>query len=132
MQTYLTTETGCEVRLRKRVFDGKTVYVHTTKKMISATEQIETERQIGKNLYESMLQQADPYRVTIRKHRKSFIWKGQYFELDSFEAPAQGLVILETKGIAKHESVKFPPFIHVKEDITGNTQYYNYNIALRK
>ena len=132
VQTYLTTEPGCEVRLRKRVFDGKTVYVHTTKKLLSSNEQIETERQIGKNLYESMLQQADPYRVTIRKHRKSFIWKGQYFELDSFESPAPGLVILETKGIAKQESVKFPPFIHVKEDITGNTQYYNYNIALRK
>lgn len=132
VQTYLTTEPGCEVRLRKRVFEGKTVYVHTTKKLLPTNEQIETERQIGKNLYESMLQQADPYRVTIRKHRKSFIWKGQYFELDSFESPAPGLVILETKGIAKQESVKFPPFIHVKEDITGNTQYYNYNIALRK
>lgn len=108
------------------------MYVHTTKKLLSTNEQIETERQIGKNLYESMLQQADPYRVTIRKHRKSFIWKGQYFELDSFESPVPGLVILETKGIAKQESVKFPPFIHVKEDITGNTQYYNYNIALRK
>lgn len=131
VQTYLTSEPGSEVRLRQRSFDGKTVYVHTTKKRISATEQLETERQIGKNLYESMLQQADPYRVTIRKHRKSFIWKGQYFELDTFETPSKGLMILETKGIAQHESVKFPPFIKVKEDITGNTQYYNYNIALR-
>ena len=47
-----------------------------------------------------MLQQADPYRATIRKHRKSFIWKG--------------------------------PFIQVLEDITGNTHYYNYNIALKR
>lgn len=130
-QTYLTGEPGAEIRLRKRAFDGKTVYVHTTKKRISATEQIETERQIGANLYESMLQQADPYRHTIVKHRKSFIWKGQYFELDAFEAPVKGLMILETKGIGKQESVKFPPFIHVVEDITGNTNYYNYNIALK-
>ncbi len=56
-----------------------------------------------------MLQQADPYRATIRKHRKSFIWKGQYFELDSFSEPVKDLMILETKGIAKRESVKFPP-----------------------
>ena len=132
VQTYLTGDPGSEIRLRRRGFDGKYVYVHTTKKRISDKEQIETERQINANLYESMLQQADPYRQRIHKHRKSFIWKGQYFELDSFESPAPGLVILETKGIAKQESVKFPPFIHVKEDITGNTQYYNYNIALRK
>lgn len=130
-QTYLTGEPGAEIRLRKREFDGKTVYVHTTKKRTSSNEQVETERQINANLYESMLQQADPYRHTIRKHRKSFIWKGQYFELDAFEAPINGLMILETKGVGKQESVKFPPFIHVVEDITGNTNYYNYNIALK-
>lgn len=132
VQTYLTAEPGCEIRLRRRHFDGKYVYVHTTKKRISDNEQIETERQITQNLYESMLQQADPYRSTILKHRKSFIWKGQYFELDAFEAPVNGLMILETKGIAQHESVRFPPFIRVVEDITGNTKYYNYNIALKR
>lgn len=132
VQTYLTAEPGCEIRLRKRQFGGKVVYVHTTKKRVSDKEQIETERQIGQNLYESMLQQADPYRRTICKHRKSFIWKGQYFELDAFTEPVGGLMILETKGVAAHESVKFPPFIRVIEDITGNTNYYNYNIALKK
>lgn len=131
-QTYLTGEPNCEIRLRKRRFEEKDVYVHTTKKRVSEKELIETERQISQNLYESLLQQADPYRLTIRKHRQSFIWKGQYFELDAFEAPVNGLMILETKGIDPHESVKFPPFIQVKEDITGNYDYYNYNIALKR
>lgn len=132
VQTYLTGEPGSEIRLRRRGFAGKFVYVHTTKKRISDSEQIETERQINSNLYESMLQQADPYRQTIHKHRKSFIWKGQYFELDAFSEPISNLMILETKGIANNESVKFPPFIRVIEDITGNTKYYNYNIALKR
>ena len=133
VQTYLSGEPGSEIRLRRRSFEGgKYVYVHTSKKCISDKEQIETERQINANLYESMLQQADPYRATIRKHRKSFIWKGQYFELDSFEQPVHDLMILETKGIAQHENVNFPPFIQVVEDITGNTQYDNYNIALKR
>lgn len=133
VQTYLSGEPGSEIRLRRRGFEGgKYVYVHTTKKRVADNEQIETERQISANLYENMLQQADPYRATIRKHRKSFIWKGQYFELDSFSEPVKGLMILETKGIAKRESVKFPPFIQVLEDITGNTHYYNYNIALKR
>ncbi len=133
VQTYLTGEPSSEIRLRQRGFKGgKNVYVLTSKKRVSDTEQIETERQINSTLYETMLQQADPYRSTIRKHRKSFIWKGQYFELDSFEEPVKGLVILETKGIAKEEVVNFPPFIEVVEEITGNTRFYNYNIALRK
>ena len=130
-QTYLVAEPGCEVRLRRRGWQGKYVYVHTTKKNISDTEQLETERQISKNLYTSLLQQADPYRQKIQKTRKSFIWKGQYFELDNFLKPVSGLTILETKGITEQESVNFPPFIKVVKDITGVQQYYNYNIALK-
>ena len=129
-QTYLTAEPGCEVRLRKREWDGKCVYVHTNKQRISESEQLETERQISSNLYTSLLQQADPYRSTIMKLRKSFIWKGQYFELDNYLEPMTGLMILETKGVADDEDVKFPPFLKVLKDITGNKDYYNYNLAI--
>lgn len=130
-QTYLTAEPNTEARLRRRGWQGKYVYVHTTKKRISPTEQLETERQISQNLYQSLLQQADPYRKTIHKVRRSFIWRGQYFELDTFLEPTSCLVILETKGIGKGEGVNLPPFLRVVKDITGDTAYYNYNIALR-
>ncbi len=131
VQTYLVGEPGNEIRLRRREFNGKVVYVHTTKIIDSDNNQIETERQINGNLYESMLQQADPYRHTIRKHRQSFIWQGQFFEIDTFMSPVSGLTIMETKGISKHEEIKIPPFVEIIEDITGNKRYYNYNIARR-
>lgn len=131
-QTYLVADPGCEVRLRRRSWKGKHVYVHTTLQMVSPTERIETERQIRRNLYESLLQQQDPYRETIHKTRRSFIWQGQYFELDTYHAPVNNLTILETKGIVEGEDVKIPPFITVKQDITGNASYYNYNLARRK
>ena len=131
-QTYLVAEPDCVVRLRRRNWGDEVVNVHKTQKRISPTEVIETERQVSNALYESLLQQADPYRATIRKTRRSFIWKGQYFEMDFFHEPMDNLVMLQTKGIAEQESVNFPPFIKVVEDITGNQQYYNYNIALRK
>lgn len=41
-------------------------------------------------------------------------------------------MILETKGVEDTETVNFPPFIKVVEDITGKTEFYNYNIALKK
>ena len=131
-QTYLVAEPGCEVRLRRRCWSGKFVNVHTNKKRVSGEEEIVTERQVSNALYESLLQQADPYRQTIHKLRRSFIWKGQFFELDTYLKPINNLVILETKGIANHEDVRFPPFIRVVKDITGDRKYYNYNIALRK
>lgn len=132
-QTYLVAEPGCEVRLRRREWSrGKVVNVHRSKKQISETQVIETERQVDNNLYEQMLQQADPYRSTIKKRRQSFIWKGQHFEIDNFLEPVSDLVILQSKGVAEQESVKFPPFVKVLEDVTGNVRYYNYHIALRK
>lgn len=132
MQTYLTGEPNAEVRLRRRGWNGKWVNVHTTRKRISPKEEIVTERQINNNLYEMMLALADSERQSIHKLRKSFIWKGQYFELDKYLDQLNGLMILETKGITEHKSVKFPPFIRVVEDITCSTKYYNYNLAKKK
>jgi CYTH domain-containing protein/thymidylate kinase len=130
-QTYLVADPGIEVRLRRRSWGGEVVNVHKTKKHVSPTEVVETERQVSNALYESLLQQADPYRCTIRKTRRSFIWRGQYFEIDFFHTPVDNLMMLQTKGVAQQENVNFPPFIKVLEDITGNKKYYNYNLALR-
>ena len=129
VQTYLLADDGCEVRLRKRGWQGKYVYVHTLKKKSSETEEMVVERQINNSMYEMMLGQADRTRTTITKTRRSFIWKGQYFEVDSYHDRLEGLVILETKGIAKGEDVRFPPFLEVVSDITGLQKYYNYNLA---
>ena len=132
-QTYLVTEPGNEVRLRRREWSGgKVVNVHRSKKRINDNEVIETERQVDNNLYEQMLSQADPYRYTIRKKRQSFIWKGQFFEVDTFMEPVSNLVMMETKGVTEQETVNFPPFVKVLEDVTGNSKYLNYNIALRR
>ena len=132
VQPYLVADPGVEARLRQRCWKGQNVYVLTTRKRNTNNEQIEIERQITENVYDSLLQQADPYRQTVHKHRRSFIWKGQYFELDEFLSPQPGLMILETKGVEDTETVNFPPFIKVVEDITGKTEFYNYNIALKK
>lgn len=130
-QTYLQAEPGTEIRLRKRGWGQKQVYVHTTKKKTSDHEELVTERQINLSLYEMMLSLADPKRHTIRKQRNSFIWKGQYFEVDTYKDALEGLVILETKGIAEGEPVKFPPFLQVIKEITGDENYYNHNLALK-
>ena len=132
IQTYLTSDPRSEVRLRRRTLNGVSVNVRTTKKTLANNAQVVTERQIDNNLYESLMRQADPYRQSIHKIRKTFIWRGQFFELDTYLSPMRNLQILETKGIVDHEDVNFPPFIEVVEDITGKTEYYNYNLALRK
>ena len=128
-QTYLKGYPDAEERLRKRSWDKKNVYVHTTKKFLGGNEALVTERQLNQNLYEMMLPLADPERHTIRKTRHSFIWQGQYFEIDDYHNELSGLTILETKGIGEGEHVKFPPFLKVLRDVTGDKDYYNYNLA---
>ena len=78
-----------------------------------------------------MLPIADPQRHTIHKLRKSFIWQGQYFEVDTYLDQLQGLVILETKGITEGEPLKLPPFLRIIKEVTGNKDYYNFYLALR-
>ena len=118
------------MRLRKRSWGKRNHYVHTTKKKLSDSEELVTERQINQSLYEMMLSLADPSRRTISKHRTSFIYQGQYFEIDTFHGDLEGLVILETKGIAQGEPLKLPACLSIVSDITGNEQYYNHTLAL--
>jgi CYTH domain-containing protein len=131
-QTYLIGEQGTEIRLRKRGWGKKFVYVHTTKKKTSDHEELVTERQINLSLYEMMLSLADPDRLTIHKQRNSFVWKGQYFEVDTFLDELQGLMILETKGIAESEELQLPPFLRIVKDMTGQEEYYNFMLARKK
>jgi CYTH domain-containing protein len=131
-QTYLSSEPGSEVRIRRRTSGSHVFNIHTTRRRISTDEEIVTERQVSNALYETLLLQADPYRHTISKQRKSFVLNGQFFELDTYETPHEGLMILETKGIASHADLRLPPFLRIVKDITGDMNYYNYNLALRK
>ena len=131
-QTYLQGEPDAEVRLRKRSWGRKQVYVHTTKKKTAENEELVTERQINLSLYEMMLSLADPTRHTIHKVRRSLIWKGQYFEIDTYMDKLEGLTILETKGIAQGEYLKVPPFLKIVREVTGDKDYYNYNLAQKQ
>ncbi len=130
-QTYLLSEPGTEMRVRKRGWQGSYVYFQTIKKTVSADKRIETERRITAQQYVDLLQIADPSRNAIRKMRKCFVWKNQYFELDTYIEPNLGMQILELEGVKSNDEVEFPPFIKVIEDITGNNKYYNYQLSLR-
>lgn len=132
IQTYLVADPGCEVRLRRKTVNGQTLNIMTSTRYPSSDKKLITERQVTNSLYESMLQQADPYRDTICKHRRSFIWQGHYYELDTYDGQLAGLMILETKGGLCHDEVCIPPFLKVVENITGNSKYYNHNLALKR
>ena len=55
-QTYLLSEPGTEMRVRKRGWQGSYVYFQTIKKTVSSDKQIETERRITAQQYVDLLQ----------------------------------------------------------------------------
>ncbi len=128
-QTYLKSDPGSTVRLRKRGWDGSYVYTLRTKTQVSDDECIETERKISPYQYVTMLQQADTSRQTIQKLRKTFVWEKQYFELDTFLERDDNLNILEIAGTKDGNEIHFPPFIKVIKEVTGDPDYFNATIA---
>lgn len=129
LQTYLTPEDGQTRRLRRRGEDGHYVYFLTTKIRLGPDRSYEHEQQIGEHRYNELMVYADPAKHSVHKQRTCFIWENQYFELDRFLEPRLPHCLLEIEDAETHEAVKFPPFLKVLEDVTGNPAYYNSNIA---
>jgi len=131
-QTYLLSDPDTEMRVRKRGWQGSYVYFQTINKTVGEGKHIVTERRITAQQYVDLLQLADPNRNPISKMRKCFVWKNQYFELDTYIEPKLGLQILELEGVGENDQIEFPPFLELVEDITGNEKYYNYELSRRK
>ena len=128
-QTYLMPVDGKERRLRMRGENGHNIYFLTSKIHLAADRNYEQERQINENSYRELLKEADPEKMTIYKKRCCFLWENQYFELDSFVNPKMEHCLLEIEDVEDAAQVKFPPFLKVIKDVTGNPDYYNSNIA---
>ncbi len=131
-QTYLMPVDGQTRRIRRRGEEGHYVYFLTTKIRLAADRSYEHETQISEARYRELLAEADPTRNPVSKQRCCFLWQNQYFELDTFVEPQMPYHLLEIEDAESPEDVKFPPFLKVIKDVTGNPDYYNSNIAKRK
>jgi CYTH domain-containing protein/predicted ATPase len=129
-QTYLTSGTDAECRVRKRSQDGQAVYYHTIKRRISKQQREEIERRIDAEEYAALMRQADPARCTIHKTRRVFLHGGRMFEMDIYRDPRPGLQVIEIELDYEGEDVALPPWIEIDSEITGDKAYANATIAL--
>lgn len=129
-QTYLIGQHGWEARVRRRGQHGSYTYTNTLKRPVTAGQRVEIERQITGRDYIALLAQADPARRTIKKLRRVFLWKNQYFEWDIFVSPRPGLELLEVEVNSLEDPVELPPFLTVEREVTADGEYANYRIAL--
>lgn len=128
-QVYLLTSDGSHARIRKRGQRGSYTYFHTLKRTIKPGHRIEEERQITPREYASFLTNADPTMSPIKKTRTCFLWNSQYYELDHFLSPHQGLILLEAELDSLDQNVAIPPWVAIERDVTLEPQYSNAALA---
>lgn len=139
-QYYLATSdpnVSSRVRARGDSKDGPRVYTLTTKQKDDSNKTIETERFITErefnNYVQNHLKVSDSgVEASILKKRYSFIWDGQYYELDSFMGGHEGIIILELETDNLYKELTIPPFIKVIKEVTNNPMYSNANLAWYK
>lgn len=128
-QTYIKINSDGESRIRKRGENGHFIYSLTTKRHLTGNQRIETERILTPSEYLALRGSADPEKQVIHKLRRCFVWDNRYYELDTFVSPKLPHSLLEIEDVTMDESISFPPFLNVVEEVTENTEYYNANIA---
>jgi predicted ATPase len=128
----LSPHDGSQHRLRSRTHNGTSHFNLTIKKPSDfPSGASEVRCSLSGREYEILLKQADPGCVSIVKNRRCFLYCDKYFQLDIFQKPFDGLMILEAYFSSDTDDVfhLLPSFIPVDCDITGNEQYSLYNIS---
>ncbi|KAI8893182.1 AAA domain-containing protein [Globomyces pollinis-pini] len=129
-----TSGDGTETRIRRRTEMGtKSVHLNlTTRQPNQNGQRVETRRNLLPREYDVLKAQCDPSRKPIHKIRRCFLYKDRYFQLDVYQSPASGLMLLE--GYLDYDSngrILVPDWIEC-EEVTDNIDYSMYTIAAEK
>ncbi len=127
-QTYLKSEDGEEIRIRRRGENGNYVYYETHKRPIDGMKRLSTETRLSKSEYRRLLKNADPERRTIHKKRYCLTYDNQYFEIDVYPFwDDQATLEIELRD--ENEEIRFPEKITVIREVTNDPAYKNAALA---
>lgn len=122
-QVYLLSDTGSH-RIRKRGANGVFQYFETLKIRINNEKCFEYENIITELQYNELLKLADPSKNKILKNRYCFLYKSQYFELDTFPFWSDRALI-ELEIPSEDTQILLPPEISVIKDVSNDKMYKN-------
>ena len=127
-QTYLRTDDGSTLRVRKREYADHTSYTETRKIRIDKMSVEELEREISAEEYATLLQSARDDSTPIRKTRHTFDYMGHTVEIDVYQE-WQSFCIMETELEHTDEEVTYPSVIKILYEVTGDKRYSNAGMA---
>ncbi len=128
-QSYIRkTNTNYEERLRKRTYNNESTYYLTiNKKYEEGQSKVVIDKKLTEKEYLRLINNSD-IESTISKTRYSFTYDNQYFRLDVFD---DGLLLLEVDLTKDKKEVNIPNNIIIKEDVTNDKNYTNYELSKR-
>lgn len=130
-QTYLVSKDGDERRLRKRTQDGTSIYTLGRKRFISPGKRIEKEEGIrGSEYLAYMAKERDLSRQTIRKMRHCFLHNNRCLELDVYQNPMPGMIVLEIEVSNLTDQIILPSWANDAVEVTSDSTYSNFQLAL--
>ena len=128
IQTYLKSNSDEEVRVRQRGVDGNFIYFKTIKRKVSDLKRVEIEKRLSKDMYLTLLLDADTEKRQIRKTRYCLMYENQYFEIDVYPFWSDK-AILEIELSDETAKIVFPENIKVIKEVTDDVSYKNASLA---
>ncbi len=130
VQTYLSDPGDeTEVRVRRRGLNGNYIYFKTCKKKVTDIKRVEIEKRLTEEEYLELLNNASN-KYQVIKDRYCLTYDNQYFEIDVYPFWSDKACV-ELELDDEEQEIKFPPFIEVIEEVTGNKKYSNSNLAVK-
>lgn len=127
-QTYLHTDDGSTLRVRKREYSDRTSYTETRKIRIDKMSVEELEREISAVEYAALLEYARDDSAPITKTRHTFEYMGHTVEIDIYPQ-WKSFCIMETELEHPDEEVAYPSVIKILYEVTGDKRYSNAGMA---
>lgn len=130
VQTYLCSDAGETLRVRRICEGGALSFVLTRKHRRDALCAVEEERTLTEQEYLSLIQRADTSRRPVEKTRYCIPFGTHVVEIDIYPFwQDRAIAEIEVKDAA--ERVELPPFLHLFREVTGDPRYKNVNLALQ-
>ncbi len=130
VQIYLASPKGVTHRVRKRVKGGVAVYTETKKRKIDRMSALETEAEISAERFSELVKNQRPESLPIIKRRISFPHEGHIMEIDIYPEWERSC-ILEVELEDRDCSPRFPDFLEIIADVTGDKEYSNSSMSMR-
>ncbi len=127
-QVYLKFNDGQKARIRSRMVNGEYLYFHTVKKSITPAKRIEIERRLTEKEYLGFLNDPDSTKYSLEKDRYCISYDSQYFELDVYPF-WNDRAVLEIELLHENEEIRFPEWVKVIREVTGDRNYNNSTLA---